>query len=308
MLPILFIFFNRREIASNSFKAIKHLKPSVLYLASDGPRSHVKDETDIVHNLRKELVSQIDWPCTVHELFRETNLGCSSGVRTAIDWFFDHEYSGIILEDDCIISVSFYKFAEELLKRYEHDARIGMIAGYNQVNGSISRESSYIFSKYKACWGWATWRRAWKLMDINMDWRGTEQTESIIANMGYRSLDINYWKYRLNCIDKNIVSAWDWQWYFTLAANNCLTIFPCQNLISNIGFGESATHTQGIVREKLLEIGDLGFPLVHPKYIVPDAEFDYNFYKKNNSLYNYISAKIPFSIKKQIKQIILNRR
>ncbi|MFK2566221.1 hypothetical protein ACIXQZ_09425 [Bacteroides fragilis] len=53
----------------------------------------------------------------------------------------------------------------------------------------------------------------------------------------------DYWKYRLKAIDKDYVSAWDWQWYFTLAAQNQLSIFPQVSLISNIGFGEGATHT-----------------------------------------------------------------
>lgn len=53
--------------------------------------------------------------------------------------------------------------------------------------------------------------------------------------MGYKGYDYKYWKYRLKAIDKDYVSAWDWQWYFTLAAQNQLSIFPQVSLISNIG-------------------------------------------------------------------------
>lgn len=56
------------------------------------------------------------------------------GVYSAINWLFDNEDKGIIIEDDCVLRDSFYPFAEELLVRYKDDYRIGMIdaANYRQ--------------------------------------------------------------------------------------------------------------------------------------------------------------------------------
>lgn len=302
-IPILFIIFNRKAVTQSSFDAIKVIKPRKLYIASDGARDYIQGEKDIVEDTRKTILDMIDWECEVKTLFQTRNLGCGIGVYTAISWLFENEEKGIILEDDCVAQESFFHYADELLELYRLDERIAMIAGFNKV-GTCYSESSYCFSKYKACWGWATWRRAWRNMDINMKWRESEDYNSILSNIGYQAKDIKYWKYRLKAIDKNYVSAWDWQWYFSISAQNQLSIFPKNSLISNIGFGADSTHTKSGNIENYKSKKELLFPLVHPNYIVPNIAFDNLFYKKNNSFYNRISTLTPRSIKNFIRRIL----
>lgn len=197
----------------------------------------------------------------------------------------------------------FFKFTEELLEKYKDDNRIGMICGANYA-ANTSIPDSYVFSRYKSCHGWATWKRAWKLMDMEMSWRKSPYSESVIGNMGYRSKDKHYWKYRLKAIDLNDVSAWDWQWYFTLAANNMLAIIPKYTLTTNIGFGKDATHTTSHATKQYISTKSLEFPLQHPRYVVPYEPFENAFYKGNNNLLNGIKQLIPFKIKHIIKNII----
>ena len=242
-VPILLIIFRRKSVALQSLERIRKIQPAKLYIAGDGARSHVEDEQEAVEETRKAVLDAIDWPCDVHTLFQEQNLGCSKGVYTAINWLFENEEQGIILEDDCMMQESFFPFVEELLERYKNDERIGMIDGANYIK-EVSIPDSYGFSRYKATNGWATWRRAWKNMDLNMDWRQTPYADSIIANMGYRSRDIKYWQYRINVVDHNDVSAWDWQWYFTLAAHNQLGIYPCCSLQQHRLWRRSHTYQQ----------------------------------------------------------------
>ena len=85
-------------------------------------------------------------------------------VSSAIDWFFSQVEEGIILEDDCLPDQSFFPFCEKLLCYYRNDTRVMMIGGLNYVSGLEIKES-YYFSKYYAIWGWATWKRAWRLYD-----------------------------------------------------------------------------------------------------------------------------------------------
>jgi hypothetical protein len=89
----------------------------------------------------------VDWPCEVKTLFREENLGCKYAVSGAITWFFEQEEQGIILEDDCLPSQSFFWFCEELLYRYKYDKRIMMISGYNKFQ-TYDQSNDYFFSKY----------------------------------------------------------------------------------------------------------------------------------------------------------------
>ncbi len=304
-VPILFVFFNRKEVALQTFERIRAVQPSRLYLAQDGPRSERGEaEQLLVEEVRKAVLDRIDWDCQVQTLFRSENLGCAMGVKTAIDWLFEQEEQGIILEDDCVVQPSFFPFMEEMLNRYADDNRIGMIAGFNGV-GKVYAETSYTFSRYKACWGWSTWRRAWQHMDMEMSWRGTEQEQSVLYNMGGNGQDIGYWKYRLRCIDEGYVSAWDWPWYFSLAAQCQLCIFPAVSLVANIGFGADATHTSPVGNTHVQqETGELVFPLKHPVKVVPNVVFDRYFYRYNNTLYNSIIQIIPLGLKRWIKGIL----
>ena len=255
-----------------------------------------------MEDTRQAVLNAIDWPCEVKTLFQTENLGCSLGVYTAINWLFENEQCGIIIEDDCMMQQSFFPFVEELLERYKDDQRIGMIDGANYIK-DVHIPNSYGFSRYKATNGWATWRRAWQLMDLDMSWRQSPYAESIICNMGYRSKDVKYWKYRINVVDHHDVSAWDWQWYFTLAAHNLLGIYPCCSLQSNIGFGEGATHTSsGKSPSYYLTAEEMTFPLRHPKYIVPFEPYEKGFYNQNNTLYTNLMKYLPIPIKMWLKK------
>lgn len=303
-IPILFIIFKRKDVALKSFESIRKIQPKKLYVAGDGPRSYVQGEAKKVEDTRQAILKAVDWDCEIHTLFQKENLGCCMGVYSAINWLFDNEDKGIIIEDDCVLRDSFYPFAEELLVRYKDDYRIGMIdaANYRQ---NISIPYSYGFSRYKSTNGWATWKRAWKLMDLNMDWRGSAYEDSIIKNMGYKAKDVRYWKYRMKAVDYNDVSAWDWQWYFTMAAHNMLGIYPQCSLITNIGFGAEATHTsQGNIPSCYISHKDIEFPLNHPQYVVPYVPFEKAFYHSNNTLFNRIKQLFPFAWKNTIKKII----
>lgn len=304
-IPILLIIFNRKEVALKTLESIKVAQPAKLYIAGDGARPSVAGEHRKVDETRKAVLDTIDWDCEVKTRFSKENQGCCNGVYNAINWLFDNEDRGIIVEDDCMLKSSFFPFAEEMLNRYQNDLRIGMIDAANYLP-EINILDSYGFSRYKSTNGWATWRRAWQLIDLNMKWRGGPFEDSIIANMSYKSKEHNYWKYRLKALDLNDVSAWDWQWYFTLAANNMLGIYPKYSLTTNIGFGEDATHTfHGEMPSYYRAQKELEFPLRHPKYVVPYLPFEKAFNEKlNDKTYEKLKRLIPFSLKIKIKKIL----
>ena len=302
--PILFVIFNRKDVAVTCFEQIKKIQPTKLYIAGDGPRADVKGEENLVKETRESIINAVDWDCELQTLFQNQNLGCKQGVYTAVSWLLENEESGLIIEDDCLMRDSFFKFTEQLLEKFKDDSRVGMICGANYAP-KANIPDSYVFSRYKSCHGWATWRRAWKYMDIEMTWAQTEYCDSVINNMGYKSKDVRYWKYRQKAIDIKDVNTWDWQWYFTLAANSMMAICPKHSLTSNIGFGEGATHTsQSKIPETFISHEDITFPLKHPKYVVPYQPFEKAFYHSNNTLYNRIKQIFPFAFKNMIKKIV----
>ena len=140
---------------------VRKAQPPRLYVAADGPRTDRPDERALAEATRSLVVDNIDWDCEVKTLFREKNLGLKNAVSSAIDWFFEHEEQGIILEDDCLADPSFFGFCEELLDRYRDDDRVMHIGG-NCFLPELEMEDSYFFSRFPHIWGWATWRDAWE--------------------------------------------------------------------------------------------------------------------------------------------------
>ena len=300
---VLFLVFNRLDTTKQVFQAIREAKPPRLYIAADGARESKEGEAEKVKAVRDYILQNIDWDCEVKTLFREKNLSCVPSVNGAISWFFEHEEMGIILEDDTKPNISFFYYCEELLEMYKNDKRVGMISGNNHTS-LIPLDSSYVFSKFFWTWGWATWRRCWKDMDFNLDWERTEYSKSIVNNMGYTKKSVIYWEHNIEAIHNKKVNAWDYQWFLSLSSQNQLCIFPAFNLVSNVGFGEDATHTFGEAPEKYTNQKELIFPLRHPKYVLPLVDFENIYEKENVKVQAGWKKLVPFSFKRIIKKII----
>ena len=239
---VLFLVFNRPDTTIHVFEKIRQAKPSKLYVASDGPREGYNGEIEKVAKVR-EIATKVDWPCELKTLFRDNNLGCKKGVSTAITWFFEHEEQGIILEDDCVPHLDFFTYCENLLNFYSEEKKISVITGDNFQNGKWHGDGSYYFSKYNHCWGWASWKRAWMNYqgDINFwpSWKNSKSWKNHIPDKVERI----YWEKIFDKVYHGKVNSWAYPWLASTWFKGGLTATPNVNLVSNIGFGEGATHT-----------------------------------------------------------------
>lgn len=236
--PVLFIVFNRPDTTQEVFNVIRKVKPKKLFISADGARN--SSELTLCDKTR-EIIKQVDWDCEVMTLFQETNLGCKLGVSTAINWFFNNVDEGIILEDDCLPSKSFFTFCEYMLNKYRYDDEVMHIGG---VNFLPEMKESYYFSRYNCIWGWATWKRAWEKYDVNMQNFPKFKEEKLINRIFSNKIIKLYWMSLFSQAFKNKIDTWDYQWTFAVWNNNGISILPGVNLISNIGFDERATHTK----------------------------------------------------------------
>lgn len=240
---VLFIVFNRLETTKTVFEAIRQAKPPRLYIASDGARRNREEEIEKVLAVRKYISESIDWSCEVQYLIREENLGCKDAVSGAISWFFEHEEEGIILEDDCLPSQSFFTFAEEALSKFrEHDNIYGITGDYRgSINSEIAQNISLI--SFPLIWGWATWRRVWKHYDSTMKgWDGDINTIPRLRNEAKETK--RYFKKAFNDTASGKINTWDYQFAYQILKNNGHFVTPNLNMISNIGYGNDSTHPE----------------------------------------------------------------
>lgn len=287
--PVLFLIFNRIDTTQQVFKAICRARPSKLYIAADGPRLNRQGELEKVQAVRDYVVSNVNWDCEIKTLFREENLGCRVAVGNAIDWFFENEEFGIILEDDCLPDPTFFLFCENLLNYYRHDERVMHISGCNYGIRSVFENQSYYFSKNIGIWGWATWKRAWKYYDANISFWENLVTEKVKIKEYLGSheefvIKMDQW-YKVHT---NQIDSWGYLWSLSCICQGGLSIKPSSNLIRNIGFGEHATHTKKMTQFSRLKCEAMSFPLKHPNFMLKDVEAD-NIYFARTYKHNFMT-------------------
>ncbi len=258
--PILLLVFNRPEITRAMLQSLAGYQPQKLYIGADGPRN--LKEKALTDEVRQIIEAEITWPCEVHRNYRGENLGLRKAVSQAIHWFFSHEEAGIILEDDCMPEASFFDFAETMLDRYKSDDRVMHISGNNLLPGATS---AFHFSKYPRVWGWATWRRAWSHYDDSQEFVSLLTSERL-SQLYPRKIDRAFWRLIVEKMTLPTSTlrerSWAYFWALNVRFANGLCIQPNQNLIRNVGFGESATNTQGANRLEQLSVKESEVPLV----------------------------------------------
>jgi hypothetical protein len=263
--PILFLIYNRLSISVKAFSSIAKIKPKYLYLAADGP----KDEVDrsLCFKTRDKIKSLIDWDCDLKTLERKENIGCKSAVIGAIDWLFENEDRGIIVEDDCDASEDFFRFCKEMLEVHKNEEKVMHISGENPLDRKVG-DASYYFSPIEHCWGWATWKRAWDHFDPDMENFPAFKANKSLKQIFDRKKDIFYWNKIFDDIySDRLNSSWAYIWTFSIFQKSGVCITPNYNMISNLGFGNEATHSKiydkNLANRKFENLGKIS----HPKSI-----------------------------------------
>lgn len=279
-VALLFLTFNRPQHTRQVLERIRAARPPRLYLHCDGPRPDRPGEEAQVASVRAILENGVDWPCTVHTLYRERNLGLRAGVFDAINWFFRHEPHGIILEDDCVPDASLFRYCEELLLRYADHPQIMHIGCSNLVEEHTRHSpESYVFSRFSLVWGWASWRRAWEKMTLDLadlaEFEERGEIKKLLPN--HRAQTYMLDKFRTTQHGKN--NSWAYAWFYTILKNNGLCIIPQVNLVENVGVGEAgATHTTGQNARAKRRAQALTFPLHHPVNYLPKPVLEQRFF------------------------------
>lgn len=234
-VPVAFIIFNRPDVTRRTFEAIAAVRPRNLFLIADGPRRDRPGEAEKVAQTRA-IVQAIKWNCEVRVNFSDANLGCKLRVSSGISWVFECTDRAVILEDDCVPTKAFFNYCKDLLSLYRDDKKIMSISGtcFDKDN-----EPAHYFSNYALMWGWATWADRWALYDGS----ARDYKSVIFKKWWKRPICYLYWKKIMRNVVSGKVDTWDYQWIISIWRNKGFVCRPTVNLVKNIGFNDSATHT-----------------------------------------------------------------
>lgn len=289
-----------------ALKQVKLYQPSKLYLVSDGGRNDNEHNTCI--SIRDKVESLIDWDCEIIKIYKDYNHGVDVIMPQSISEIFENEDRLIILEDDIVADLSFFIYAEELLERYKNNEKIMNICGTNWLDEQSFTDNDYLYAHTFDTCGWATWKRAWQKYNHTMDdfvnsdikqkLKTVYNNNEFYAQECYRLFNDHYIKIREKDW-KN--SHWDGKWFYSCIMNNGLSIIPIKNLVTNIGFDESATHTTNSNSFMANRKRDyIDFPLRHNSVI--HAIFEYDKLYANKVLnFSHVNK-----LKQVLKKLLIN--
>lgn len=267
-VPVLILLYNREDLSIKLYEILERIKPPILYINADGPKSNIPLDYERCEKSRN-VFSFISWDCEVNYNFSTINKGCKRSVSEGIGWFFENVEYGIILEDDCIPNLSFFSYCDELLQRFRYDERVFHINGTNFLGANKSFvQESYSFTRFTSIWGWATWRRAWEKYDPDMK-SFPKFNKTQFDGKSYSSYAQYHYLKSFEDVYLNNVNTWSTAWLFAIMLNNGVTLTPKFNLVTNIGTQNNPTHN--FIEDRFrdnLKTFELDFPLIHPDFCI----------------------------------------
>lgn len=275
-LAVVLLTFNRPESAARVLKQIREARPAHLFYVSDAARDDRPRESELVDRTR-DLADTVDWPCQVHRVFADRNMGCAQRVSSAVTEALTVVERVVVLEDDCVADPSFFPYCQNVLVRYANDLRVMSVTGDNFQRGIRRTDASYYFSKYPHCWGWATWRRAWNHFDLSISQWPTIRDAGYLSGFCQSDAELQYWTDIFDRVHQGKIDSWAYPWQLCCWMNHGLTVVPEVNLVSNIGYGERATHTRKrtpVIGLPTQSLGEIRHPETVVRHAIADAFTD----------------------------------
>ena len=273
--PVLFVTFVRPDYARQTWEGIKATK--TLYFYSNKGRAEKEGEVERNNEIRS-YINEIDWDCDLHIFFREECVNVYDSLRGAIDWLFDNEERGIILEEDCVPTKAFFSFVDQMIEKFKEDKRVWCISGDNIIKQNPSGYD-YMFSHLHAMYGWASWRDRWRMVN----WDHLYIKETIDEHIYYRLFKT---KEQAKAKEKALSNMEDmlyrtkcWDYIFGLCMDqyHALTVQPKEHLVKNIGV-TGQHHTKAKVSQYNCEPNPSAEEYViakEPPFVFADFEHDY---------------------------------
>ena len=235
--PIALFTYNRADHTRRAVESLlqnAEAKDSDLFIFSDGPKNE-KAVRGVADN--REYIHTVTGFKTVTIVEREKNWGLANSLIAGITDVINKYGRVIVVEDDLILSPYFLKFMNDGLEKYKDDDRVGTITGF--VPPIEEKLPETFFLTYFQCWGWATWKRAWDLLETD--------ARPLLKGLRFKrkKFDVgggvcNYGN--LYCQKVGLVDSWYLRYYASLFLKGKLSLYPGRSVATNEGLDGSGTH------------------------------------------------------------------
>jgi len=258
LAPIALFVYNRPQHTERTIKFLQQndlASESRLFIFSDGAKSSADE--DKVAEVRA-IINNVDGFKSVKVIERKTNAGLANSVIEGVTKLINDYDQVIVFEDDLVTSPHTLTYFNDALNRYRNEEKVMHVGAYMYPLKDENLPQTF-FYRAATSWGWATWGRAWKNFEPNIDilikqFDKKKKSAFSIENK------MNFWK-QMQEFKKGKNNSWAIRWYASIFLKDGLTLNPAQSLVNNIGHDGTGVHSG---------INDIYNVIINPK---PITEF-----------------------------------
>jgi hypothetical protein len=241
LAPIAIFVYRRKDylkLLINSLKKNILSKKSIIYIFSDGWNDN-SDKPDVL-SIRK-YISKIRGFKKINIINRKENFGLSKNIISGINFVLNDNNKIIVLEDDLELSSNFLNYMNDALNIYKNNKKVASVNGWSFPINFKKNTSDYFFIRGADCWGWGTWKRAWKKLNPS--------GRKLLNRIKYQNLkklfNFNNTYDYFKMLEDQIVgknNSWAIRWYASIFLENMYTLYPKISLVNNNGTN-NGTHS-----------------------------------------------------------------
>jgi hypothetical protein len=238
--PIALFVYNRPDHTGQTISYLqKNLlaAESRLFIFSDGAKTDAdKASVDAV----RKIAAETSGFKSVEVIEREQNMGLANSIISGVTRLVNEYGNVIVFEDDLLSSPHTLQFFNDALTRYANNDEVMHVGAYMFDLKDKTLPETFFF-RAAFSWGWATWARAWKNFEPDIDKLMAQFDAQKIERF---SIDgtMNFWK-QMQEFKARKNNSWAIRWYASVFLKNGLTLNPSHSLIHNIGHDGTGVHS-----------------------------------------------------------------
>ena len=188
----------------------------------------------------RQLIKEVAGFKSVKVIERKENLGLANSIISGVTQLVNEYGKVIVFEDDLLSSIYTLQYFNEALTRYANEDKVMHIGAY-MYNLPNKKLHQTFFFRVATSWGWATWARAWKDFEPDVDVLLKQFDKKKTGQFSIEGT-MNFWK-QLEGFKAGKNDSWAIRWYASIFLKGGLTLNPSTSLVNNIGNDGSGVHS-----------------------------------------------------------------
>ena len=240
LAPIALFVYNRPE---HTRRTVSYLQKNLLadesrlFIFSDAAKT---DEDKAKVDEVRQLIKEVTGFKSVKVTERKKNLGLAESIISGVTQLVNEYDKVIVFEDDLLSSPYTLQFFNEALTRYKNEEKVMHIGAYMYHIDKKGLPQTFFF-RAATSWGWATWARAWKDFEPDVDVLLQQFDPKKVSQFSIEGT-MNFWK-QLQGFKAGKNDSWAIRWYASIFLKGGLTLNPTISLVNNIGNDGSGVHS-----------------------------------------------------------------